>query len=194
MDDMNFLIKLLFAFIVLLIVAITIRKVKEKEEEENEINTKIELIKEIEKKQENSFDAKNYKPQRLVTNNEYELFIKLKKIADTHNLIIMSKVRLADIFTIIKNSNKYSTFNYIASKHIDFMIYSAELYPLIAIELQDISHNEEDRQESDNIKTELFKNTTISLMQVKAASIAYETLEKIILDTIIQRTKITESK
>ncbi|MDD4387478.1 MAG: DUF2726 domain-containing protein [Clostridia bacterium] len=88
-----------------------------------------------EEKKVNIFSAKIN--EKLLTNNELEFFNKLKIITDEYNLLIFTKVRLADIF----KANDKSSLGRIQSKHIDFIVCDNETRPIKFIELDDSTHN-----------------------------------------------------
>ena len=95
---------------------------------------------------------------------------------------VFPKVRLADIFSVEKSSNRaarVSAFNRIQSKHVDFVLCrSDDLSPLAAIELDDKSHDRPDRQERDKFLNDLFATSRIKLIRVKAQK-SYDTGELI---------------
>ncbi len=89
----------------------------------------------------------------LLTKKEWAFYKSLKPITDKYHLHILAKVRLADLVEVNKTigKNKYfSAFAKIKSKHIDFVIARpSNLAVLCAIELDDNSHNNIDRQQRD---------------------------------------------
>lgn len=82
---------------------------------------------------------------------------------------IFAKVRLADIFLVERSINRsawQTAFNRIDRKHVDFLLCRADdLAPLLAIELDDSSHERKDRQERDEFVNELFASTKIKLLR-----------------------------
>ena len=85
---------------------------------------------------------------------------------------VFAKVRLADIFSVEKSTDRAgwrSALNKIQSKHVDFLLcQSDDLSPLAAIELDDKSHNRTDRHERDRFLDELFANSRIKLLRIRA--------------------------
>ena len=68
-------------------------------------------------------------------------------------VVLMGKVRLADILTVKKDtegSRWRSAFNRIQSKHLDYAACDPETYAIVfVVELDDRSHEQKDRQERD---------------------------------------------
>lgn len=106
----------------------------------------------------------------LLTQHEANFYNTLKPIADKYNLIIFSKIRMADILTVkphIKKQNFYYWFKKISQKHIDFILCNKQFMPLIFIELDDSTHNKADRIKSDKFKNEVFKSTHLNLLRFR---------------------------
>lgn len=86
----------------------------------------------------------------LMTKNESAFYNTLLPIARTKNLTVFTKVRLADLIEPKTKENWQTAFNKIKSKHIDFVLCDpTSSRPLIAIELDDSSHQNEDRSHRD---------------------------------------------
>lgn len=93
-----------------------------------------------------------YQKKYLLTKNEYYFYKKLKKITDEHNLQILAKIRLADLLDVKSGLNKKEWniyFSKIKSKHIDFAV-ADDMKILFLIELDDSSHNAENRIKRDD--------------------------------------------
>jgi len=88
-----------------------------------------------------------YHKTYLLTKHEYAFYQKLRPIADRYNLQILAKVRLADLIEVdggLDRNTRFRYFGKISSKHIDFVI-ADDMKVLLLIELDDNSHNSEDR-------------------------------------------------
>lgn len=108
------------------------------------------------------------KVESIVTNTEKDFLIALLSIVDA-NTYVFSKVRLADIVKVKKNTGKYiKYFSRIQSKHIDFLLCdSIDFNPLLAIELDDSSHLAEDARERDEIKNRILEAADVPLLRIK---------------------------
>jgi len=82
------------------------------------------------------------------------------------------KVRLGDIFTVRKGlglPERARAWNRIGQKHVDFLLVrSSDLKPLAGIELDDASHEQEDRRQRDAFVDEVFQSGKLPLLHVKA--------------------------
>ena len=92
----------------------------------------------------------------LLTKKEAVIYNYIVPIARRHNLVICVKPRIADYVSVTLNQYEkgtqfYRYFNRISNKHVDFLLCSGfTLKPVLAIEIDDTSHNRADRMERDN--------------------------------------------
>lgn len=158
----------MWIFIVICIVLIVLLIVTNKQR----INTKTEKT---EKPKEETSQQSNlpYIRKNLLTKNEWGFYKQLKPIADKLNLHILAKVRLADLVEVQKglnNSEWQTAFNRINKKHIDFVLCNPEnLYPMLLIELDDSSHQQEKQKARDTFVESLYEKTGYKLLRVSAA-------------------------
>lgn len=171
---MIFLILIPIALIILLLIYIQKQKVKKVEAEKKKENNKIETIIFDDEKEE----IMPYRKKALLTNREEEFYKQIKPICDNSNIKILSKVRLADIVEPNKDlqyREKQTYLNKIIKKHIDFILCNPENLEIIAlIELDDTTHNQKKRIESDEFKNKLCETVGYSLIRVNS----YEEFEK----------------
>lgn len=101
-------------------------------------------------------------------NNFYEV---LSNVLKDQDIVINCKVRLADLLYIPKGvSSRQSYFNRIQSKHVDFVICKRRLMvPLLAIELDDKSHQRNDRIERDEFLDQALEDAMLPIIRVKAS-------------------------
>ena len=139
----------LLIIIILVIGIIYLEKIVDKKQNENLV-TNSEL---------------NYKKREYIfTPTELKFYKELMKITDELNLVIFTKIRLADIF----KHNETKEFNKIKSKHIDFLLCDKSNCKIrIGIELDDYSHNNNNALKNDNFKNEIFKQTDLPLIRIK---------------------------
>ena len=94
-----------------------------------------------------------YRRKFLLTKNEYWFYKSLKEIADKYDFAVLAKIRFADLVEVSAEADKKEYMKYfgkIKSKHIDFILCKKDnLYPELLIELNDSSHNTEDRIKRD---------------------------------------------
>lgn len=105
----------------------------------------------------------NYKmKEEFITENELKLYKVLKKVAYELKLDIFTQVALNRILEINNRRKQQQLRNRIDRKSIDFVLYDERMKKIICcIELDDPTHEREDRIERD-----LFKDT-IKLIRIK---------------------------
>lgn len=101
--------------------------------------------------------------ETILTTKELEFYNMIKPIADKYNMLIFSKVRLADI---IQTRNQID-FKKVSSKHIDFVITDMETSPIVYIELDDVSHTYKDTIIRDEKKNKIFESAGLNLIRIK---------------------------
>lgn len=98
-------------------------------------------------------DADEYQAKYLLTSYEWKNYMDMREYAAAHGLIICPKIRLADLVEPKKGKNKsewQKQFNRIKAKHVDFVFCDPEMHVKLIVELDDRSHEREDRQNRDN--------------------------------------------
>src|SRR5512133_3175384 len=113
--------------------------------------------------------AKEPFPFRLrddfLSSAEHSFYMVLKSMMGTY-FTICPKVSLSDIFFVTHPDRNMSAYNKINRKHVDFLICEAEtMKPRFAIELDDKSHNRQDRIERDEFVEELFETASLPLVR-----------------------------
>lgn len=85
---------------------------------------------------------------------------------------IFGKVRLEDILGVasgLERGDRQAARNRISRKHVDFLLVrSTDLAPLAGVELDDSSHDAEDRQERDSFVDSAFASAGLPLLHVPA--------------------------
>lgn len=93
------------------------------------------------------------------------------------SVTITAKVRLADVFGIkkgIARGDRQRALNRISAKHVDFLlIQKSDGRPLLGIELDDSSHDEEDRAARDSFVDSVFSSAGLPILHV-AVKAAYD--------------------
>lgn len=104
----------------------------------------------------------------LATKTELKFFHVLKTAA-SDRFVIFGKVRIADLLKVRSGStNRMSWQNKINCKHIDFVFCDPEtLEIIVAIELDDPSHEKEDRIKRDEFVNKAFEDAKLPILRVK---------------------------
>lgn len=111
---------------------------------------------------DNHYNDSYEKKEYLMTRNELKFYKQLKKITDKLELTIFAQVSL---YQVIRNKN-FKDFNKIKSKSIDFVITENNGKIKMCIELDDKSHNKNNRIERDNFINEIFNQANIKLLRI----------------------------
>lgn len=103
----------------------------------------------------------------LLTKTEVPFFHLLRKMTKDY-LVIFPHVALRDLISVVVDQSEYFTYyNKIDRKQVDFVLCDPEtLKPIFAIELDDSSHNRQDRIERDTFVEKIFEEAKISLVRV----------------------------
>jgi hypothetical protein len=89
----------------------------------------------------------------------------------SENSLICPKVRLSDVFVVPRGDGRQAAMNRINQKHVDFLLCDPEtLQPVLAIELDDASHERKKRQDRDATVDEIFAAAGLPLVHVRAAA------------------------
>ncbi len=110
-----------------------------------------------------------YRPKYFLTKNELYFYKELKEIAKDNNLIVLAKIRLADLVEVepMDKSSWQTYFNKINKKHVDFALANPQnLQIKLLIELDDYSHNDQ-QYERDRFVEAIYNKTGYKLLRVK---------------------------
>jgi len=92
-------------------------------------------------------------------------------------ITVASKVRLADVFGIkegLARGDRQRALNRISAKHVDFLLLKeSDGAPLLGIELDDSSHEEEDRIARDAFVDSVFTSASLPILHI-AVKAAYD--------------------
>lgn len=81
-------------------------------------------------------------------------------------LTVLTKVNLLDLFFVMRPNENYAFRGKIAQKHLDFVVCdSTTMKPLFGIELDDSSHQREDRQERDEFVQKVCEAASFPLLR-----------------------------
>lgn len=119
----------------------------------------------------------------LLTKKERELFSILNECIPS-NYYIFPQIHIASIIEVKKYEKEWQKyFNKIISKSIDFVVFDNEnISPILAIELDDVTHMQEKRIIRDDFVNSLFEEVQIKLYRIKTADLNdRDTLKKEII-------------
>lgn len=92
-----------------------------------------------------------YKRKYLLTKHEWSFYKALKPIADKLGLVVLAKIRMADLVETVADTNSeyYRGFAKVKAKHVDFALCRPEnLYVELLIELDDSTHAEGNQRDA----------------------------------------------
>ena len=125
-----------------------------------------------------------YRRKFLLTKNEYWFYKSLKEITDKYDFAVLAKIRFADLVEVSAEADKKEYMKYfgkIKSKHIDFILCKKDnLYPELLIELNDSSHNTEDRIKRDEFIKKIAEKVGYKMVFVDGTQNLEETIIKAI--------------
>ena len=109
-----------------------------------------------------------YQRKYLLTKNEWYAYKKLQSLAASMGLVVSPKVRLLDILEPRKGEKDYkSLFWKIQAKHIDFLICDQDLHIKAIVELDDSSHERQDRKDRDTFVDEILQDVGYTVIRTK---------------------------
>lgn len=125
-----------------------------------------------------------YKKEYFMTRSEHEFFKILQRIVD-ENYYIFPQVNLDKIiYSKGKQSYKNPYYNKVARKSVDFVLFDKiDISPVLAIELDDPTHEQEDRKERDEFVDKVFAHCGISILHLHEF-LREEVLKKMIIEKI----------
>jgi len=105
----------------------------------------------------------------LLTAAEKEFYRVLSQVVEKHNQLLFAKVRLEAILWLPRGTeNKFGLRNRIKSREIDFVLCDKEnIKPLLVIELDDSSHEREDRVERDHNIDRILHDAELPILRQK---------------------------
>ena len=182
--------------LVLLILYLAIPKKKRKTPEEPEKTPPLhEIIKaEIEREEakiSKVCQGEETFPYRLVdsvlTYKECVFYQSLLPITTKLGLTVFAKMRIADLVTVPKDNKDYMKwFNYIRSKHIDFIVCQG-FKPVLLIEVDDRTHNWANRIKRDEFVDKIFVQLKLPIFHLRSWD--NEELEKQIISVLTPNSK-----
>lgn len=120
------------------------------------------------KTQKEKFDYSNsYQSKPLLSNHEKDAFRKLKPATDKLGLFLFTKVRLYDLIEPKNGCKNFKGAQWkIQAKHVDFVICNQKLDAKLIIELDDRSHERQDRKDRDSFVDTVLKNNGYKILHL----------------------------
>ena len=113
-----------------------------------------------------------YQKAQVLTEREKNFYETIRLIAEKHNLNVSAKVRLADIVNVSDEIQKqsslwWSKFEKISQKHIDFALQDKNNLEIkLLIEIDDYTHQREDRIERDEFVDSVCEQANIPILHL----------------------------
>ena len=110
------------------------------------------------------------KKDYLLSIAERKFYDILRPIAEKNNYLLFAKVRLEDLLWIPSGvEDRWSLRGRIKSRHIDFVLCDKQnIKPLLAIELDDSSHDSSDRMKRDDFIDDVFHDAGLPILHQRA--------------------------
>jgi len=111
----------------------------------------------------------------VMSKAERSFFGVLEQVTDSSKYYIFPQVSLNNLVTVEKGTRSYQTYhNKVDRKSVDFVLFDRNaVSPVLAIELDDSSHDREDRQERDAFVDRVLAKAGLPLLHVRAQA-AYD--------------------
>jgi hypothetical protein len=127
------------------------------------------------KSSEKSEDLPYVLKRYLMSKAERSFFGVLEQVTDSSKYYIFPQVSLNNLVTVEKGTGSFQAFhNKVDRKSVDFVLFDrSAVSPVLAIELDDSSHDREDRQERDAFVDRVLAKAGLPLLHVRAQA-AYD--------------------
>ena len=111
----------------------------------------------------------------LMSKAERSFFGVLEQVTDSSKYYIFPQVSLSNLVDVEKGTGSYQTYhNKVDRKSVDFVLFDRNsISPVLAVELDDASHDREGRQERDAFVDQVLAKAGLPLLHVKAQA-AYD--------------------
>jgi hypothetical protein len=111
----------------------------------------------------------------VMSKAERSFFGALEQVTDSSKYYIFPQVSLNNLVTVEKGTGSYQTYhNKVDRKSVDFVLFDRNaVSPVLAIELDDSSHDREDRQERDAFVDRVLAKAGLPLLHVRVQA-AYD--------------------
>lgn len=111
--------------------------------------------------------SNSYQKRYLLTKNEWHEYKKLKIEATNLGLQVCPKVRLLDLIEPRKGPGYMSYLGRVQSKHVDFVLCDTNLHVKAIVELDDNSHDRQERQERDDFVNQVLRSVGYTVIHTR---------------------------
>lgn len=108
-------------------------------------------------------------PTYAMSRNEQQLYWKL--VSALPDYIVLAQVQASRILKIKKSANQQYWFNRVNRMSYDYVVCHKNSYPLAVIELDDSTHERDDRQEADRRKNKILHDAGLTLLRWRKENI-----------------------
>jgi hypothetical protein len=121
-----------------------------------------------------NFPKDHYYLRPSVVSPAERSFLGVLQTLNYEGIIILTKVRIADVVGIRKGleaRDRQAALNRVVSKHVDFLlVQESDARPVVAIELDDSTHDRPDRSDRDSFVDQVFHSVGLPLLHIKASA------------------------
>lgn len=116
----------------------------------------------------------------ILTKSEKQFFHELHQNIDTTKYNISCKVRLLDLLFVPNVPKRQSYLQRVWSKHVDFVISDIQtMKPRLVIELDDSSHNRQDRKDRDAFVDKVLNQAELPILHIQLSANYANALQQI---------------
>ena len=107
--------------------------------------------------------------RQLLSDRERELYRRLTEALPNH--VVLAQVQLLQVLNFKRGQRRYEIFNRISQLSLDFVILNVDTSLVAAIELDDATHEREERRRADARKSHALRSAGIPLIRWQARSL-----------------------
>jgi very-short-patch-repair endonuclease len=127
------------------------------------------FLKAQEEAEQIKFDKFPYFKKDLMSKGELNFFNQFQERIADKDYVLLAKVRIADLIGVSRKINDWKGYFWkISQKHVDFVLCKKDSLEVVAIiDLDDSSHEREDRQERDELVNDVLKRCGYKIIRRK---------------------------
>ena len=110
-----------------------------------------------------------YRKRWLFSYREKDAYWAIREFCDRYGLFLMAKVRLLDLLEPVKGDPRYRSYFWkVQAKHVDFVLCDRKLVARLVVEVDDASHDQEDRRERDRFVDAVLESVGYSVLHLRS--------------------------